>query len=289
MASHSFFQHLRGASAHPRSRIPPMALACSLAVCLLSLVVVLPQDGFTEEGVEASKDLEGLRIAEQALSAMGSSTAWVAYRDSVANGTVTIAAAGSTPFPIVLKSKGTGMLRVELQKPDGTNVLVLNDGEGVILNPSGKLRRLQLYNTLARRVDHIPAFSLLAESGAPGVQVSSPLAAQIEDRAAEAIELSLVTPERGPADLVREVTRTQFYVDRMTRMITKMEYTNYAENDSNAKQRVEVFFSDYRMVAGVWVPFRQTTLTDGVLDSELVLASVAFDVGLSEAEFLLPE
>ena len=84
------------------------------------------------------------------------------------------------------------------------------------------------------------------------------------------------------------MTRTTFYVDQTSGLVSKLEYTNYAENDSDAQQKVEIVFSDYRNINGAWVPFRQTSYTDGKLESELVLSSVSFNVGVPDSEFDLP-
>ena len=66
------------------------------------------------------------------------------------------------------------------------------------------------------------------------------------------------------------------------------EYFLFAENDPNDRTKVETYFSDFRSVNGAWVPFHQTTYEDGKVAEDLVLASVAFNVGVSDTEFALP-
>jgi hypothetical protein len=58
---------------------------------------------------------------------------------------------------------------LELQRPSGTTVRILNHGEAVMQRPDGTVHHLLMNNTYGERVSHIPAFSLLAENQAQAV------------------------------------------------------------------------------------------------------------------------
>jgi len=47
--------------------------------------------------------------------------------------------------------------------------------------------------------------------------------------------------------------------------------------------------ADYRSINGLLVPFHQTVFVDGKLETDLTFASVTLNVGLSDAEFALPQ
>ncbi len=68
----------------------------------------------------------------------------------------------------------------------------------------------------------------------------------------------------------------------------KIQYLNFAENDSNVSEKVEVFFSNYRPVNGVQVPFTQASFADGRPRSTLILTSIAFNTGLPDSQFVAP-
>src|SRR5262249_23665836 len=76
-----------------------------------------------------AKDPQATQIAQQSLAAMGSAQALL-LQDSVAIGQAQIFKpdGSSTVFPITKKSKGTTMVRTELQKPEGTQVRIANNG-----------------------------------------------------------------------------------------------------------------------------------------------------------------
>src|SRR5438045_3662498 len=67
------------------------------------------------------RDAQAIAIAQASLAAMGASQALL-LQDSVATGQAQIFKPDGTSvtFPIVKKSKGTTMVRTELQRPEGT-------------------------------------------------------------------------------------------------------------------------------------------------------------------------
>jgi hypothetical protein len=85
------------------------------------------------------------------------------------------------------------------------------------------------------------------------------------------------------------MTQKLFFVDRTSGLVSKIQYTNYAENDPNSTETIEVYFSNYQTVSGISVPSHQSMYTDGALDTDIDFTSVSFDVGLTDAEFALPE
>lgn len=51
---------------------------------------------------------------------------------------------------------------------------------------------------------------------------------------------------------------------------------------------VQQVFSDYRRVGSIAVPFHQTTLLDGRIESDLQLSAIQFNVGVPESDFVVP-
>ncbi|MCI0349525.1 MAG: hypothetical protein L0Z53_08880 [Acidobacteriales bacterium] len=239
-----------------------------------------------------------MAIAQRSVAAMGGPTATLSGAetgasgpDSVATGTLTLHAKNvkeGNVIPIALKTKGTNRVRLELQRPSGTTVRILNNGRGTMQRPDGTVRPLLMNNTYGERVGHIPAFSLLAENQVPTVELESLPEKVTAGQATDSVALSVVPtsdPEQAPH--FRAQTRTTFEIDRATGFVTRMGYPLAAENDSNVVQQIEVEFSDYRVVAGVAVPFHQKSYANGKPEAELILDSVSFQVQLSDSEFEL--
>ncbi len=237
-----------------------------------------------------TKDPQALVIVQKALAAMGGSQALLAYQDSLATGTLTTYAGGNQfKYPITLKCKGTQETRVEVLKPEGTNIRILNQGVAAIQRPDGTIRNLLTNNTVAERVNHIPLLSILADYQNADISVQYLGTAQVSGQTADIVAVSFIPtadPTQGP--IYASMTQTLFFVDQATGVVDKIQYTDYAENDPSSTQKVEVYFGNYQAVNGISVPFHQTIFTDGNLESDIMLQSVSFNVGLTDAEFALP-
>src|SRR5438309_1373522 len=108
------------------------------------------------------KALAASSVAQRSLAAMGSNSL-VPNQSVQATGTLTLHGSSDVVFPVVLKSLGTQLLRMELTTSKGLRLFVANAGHGIIRQPDGSVRQLLDDNMLVQRVNHIPALSLLSE------------------------------------------------------------------------------------------------------------------------------
>jgi outer membrane lipoprotein-sorting protein len=235
------------------------------------------------------KDPQALEMAQKSLLAMSGTTSLNSILDSQTTGTLTLYAPdGPVSMPITYNTKGTHQIRVELQQPAGMAVRIVNNGQGILQKPDGSIVNLLMNNTLAERVTHIPVFSLLAENLDPAVKVQSKGSSTVNNSVTNDVVLSYIPNPASPdASAFEKMTQHIFHLDQSTGLVLKVDYQNCAENDTNACQKVETVFSDYRSVQGVLVPFLQTTSTDGKPYSQVALKSVSFNVGLSDSLFSL--
>jgi hypothetical protein len=245
-----------------------------------------------KQSFKIAKNPTAMIIAENAVNAMGGTAAIKSYQDSLATGTLTLYQGDKpTTFPITLKSKGTHETRIELQTPDGIQVRILNQGRGAIQRPDGTVKTPGLNNLVGERVGHIPLLSLLSEYQNPDISLVYQGTALVNGQSTKVIAVSFVPYTdlmQGP--FFSSITKTFFYVDQVTGLIDKIQYSNYEEgNWQQSRQTIEDYFTEYKTVSGVSVPFHQTTYADGKLDADLVLTSVTFSVGLSDSEFKLPQ
>jgi hypothetical protein len=262
----------------------------ALPLILLYLVIA------TSSAVAASKyhvqqDPQAVAVAQGAFTAMGGAQTVAAYQDSVSSGTVAIYTGGTTvSYPITMKSKGLRETRVELQLPKGTNVRIVNQGQGAIVRPDGTVNSLYSNNTFYEHVNHIPLLSVLAEYSTGNVNLLYKGTAQVLGQSEDVIEIDFIPnldPLQGP--IFASMNRTLFFVNRITGFIDKIQATPFNEGDSKNTFTEELYLSDYRSVTGLQVPFRQTLFINGQLDTDMKLQSVTFNVGLSDSDFALPQ
>jgi len=240
---------------------------------------------------QLTQDPQAIAVAQAAFAAMGGAQAVAAYQDSVASGTATIYV-GGTPvsYPITLKSKGLRETRNELQMPKGTNIRVVNQGQGAITRPDGAVKSLDANNTFYEHVSHVPLLSVLAEYAGGNVNLLYKGTATVQGQTEDVIELDFV-PDLGPGNgpVWASMSRTLFFVNQSTRLVDKTQHSSFGEGNPNDTFNEEVYYTDYRSVNGILVPFHQTVFIDGQLDTDLKLASVNLNVGLSDSDFALPQ
>jgi hypothetical protein len=236
-------------------------------------------------------DPQALTVAQTAFTAMGGAQAVAAYQDSQSSGTVIIYTGGSsTSYPITLKSKGLRETRVELQKANGTNVRIVNQGQGAIIHPDGSVKNLWSNNTFYEHVNHVPLLSVLAEYANGNVNLLYKGVQQVQGQAEDVIELDFVPnldPVNGP--IFASMSSTLFFVNQSTGLVDKIQTTPFYEGGDKVTFTEETYLADYRSVNGMLVPFHQTVFIDGQLDTDLTFTSVDLNVGLADSEFALPQ
>lgn len=230
---------------------------------------------------------QAIAIAAQSLSSMTSQGSFPAG-GVIAVGSISVTGIGTGPLPIRLKTMGPRTLRTEIDLPAGLNVLIVNNGNGVIQKPNGSTKQLQLYTTMAMHAEFIPALSTLTENANPQYSVRLLDDAVIQGQATTVVEFNLEAYSGKLQEFVRAATCQRFYISKSSGLVLALEYDSFAENDSDLKSATQVLYSDYRLVGGIWVPFSQTTSVDGSVSSVLTLSSVDFSSTVSSTDFQLP-
>ena len=259
---------------------------------LLCAVIATSTDALAASKYAITQDPQAVAVAQAAFAAMGGAQAIAGYQDSQATGIVTLSPGGNPPvsYPITMKSKGLRETRVELQMPKGTNVRIVNQGQGAILRPDGSVKTLYSNNTFYEHVNHVPLLSVLAEYANGNVNLIYKGVAQVQGQSEDVIEVDFVPnldPVQGPQ--FASMSRTLYFVNQATRLVDKMQSTPFYEGDMKNTFTEEVFLTNYQSVNGLLVPFRQTVFIDGKLDSDITFTSVNLNVGLSDSEFALPQ
>jgi hypothetical protein len=237
------------------------------------------------------QDAQAVAVAQSAFEAMGGAKAVLGYQDSLAAGTVTIYS-GNNPvsYPITMKSKGLRETRVELQMEKGTNVRIVCQGQGAILRPDGRVKALDLNNTFYEHVTYLPLLSVLADYDGGNVNLIYQGTADVQGQTEDVIEIDFVpdlSPTGGPVFAAK--SRTLFFVNQSTELIDKTQRATFFEGDPLNTFNEETYYTDYRSVNGVLVPFHQVVYIDGKVDTDLMFTSINFNVGLSDSDFVVPQ
>jgi hypothetical protein len=234
-------------------------------------------------GNSVVKDPHAATIAQAALFAAGTAPGGI-----VLKGHVNMPGISSGAMDIVLEFNGSSQMRSLITTPKGNVLWVIRDGQGAVRQASGRVRHLSGNNTMFYRPMQIPSLSHLSETTNPNVSVEDVGTDQVNGTAVLVIGFSLQPPAGTDPHLVSEITRTLYDIDPTTGHVLRVRAINVAENNSNARQKLETLFSDYRTVNGVSIPFRQQMFADGSLRQDLTVDTAEIGVSLPDSDFVLP-
>lgn len=74
-------------------------------------------------------------------------------------------------------------------------------------------------------------------------------------------------------------------IDSATSLVTKLSFIHVSQNDWRRGARVDVLYRDYKPFGELKVPTRQARMFNGQMAWELLIDSVAYNVGLPASDF----
>src|SRR5258708_23275030 len=182
---------------------------------------------------------------------------------------------------VTIHSQGNDRWRSELDTTKEHKVTIVNAGEGEIQHQDGRVTTLARHNTFHQRRTHVPCLTNLGLLPAK-LDISYLRMDTVPGDTLDVIEL---TPKERPSvKKLADRTKVTLWISRGSGYLIKLQYINASEQQMDDTQPVEVGYSDYRIVDGVAVPFRQIT-TDGPMVLELAVDSVQMNA--SPADFTL--
>jgi hypothetical protein len=229
-----------------------------------------------------TKDPTAMAIVQKSLAAMGSGQNFV---DVQAVGTTTVYGDSAVSYPITLQATGTASIQSVISKPSGTRTYV-TDGTNVCADNTLVDLSPDASPALAfRRIDFVPALTILNDYADPNLQVSYVRVDTLNGAAVDVIAIGFAPP--GVVADTNPIPQWFFFIDRATLLVSKIQMTNTIPSASPQGPTVEVVFSQYQAVSGFAVPMDQATYVNGALSQDLQLTSVAFNNGLDSSLFAM--
>ena len=247
-------------------------------LCVLCLVLSFP----AVSQQTATKDPTAMAIVQQSLAAMGSGQTFVDVQG--AGTTTAYGGAGQVIYPITLQATGTASIRSAISKPSGTKTYVTDGTNLCVDNALVDLTSDAQADLSWRRIDFVPALSILSAYADPNIQVLYEGTDSVNGATVDVISIGLTSPEASDAG---QIPQRLFLIDRATSLVAKIRITNTAGSPTWQGPTVEVFLSQYQSVTGFAVPMDQATYVDGTLSQDLQLTSVTFNNGLDSSLFTM--
>lgn len=245
----------------------------------LSLAVVQPAVARDEATAPAqtqesmTRDPQAIANLTQALQVVGgASNPDLSF---TASGTITYYWAGEeVKGSATIRGKGTERFSLEVAFPRETRSVSVNGGTGATKEIDGSTTVIPYYNARNQTATTLPAVRVVAALSNPSTSVSYEGTAEMEGRSAHHIRLVTPDPEADPENRFKDLRTLDVFIDA-TFLITKTQDTIHADGDMADQYSRELFFSDYRVVNGVFVPFFITEKFGGQRTWSLQLDSVS--------------
>ncbi len=258
----------------------------TLRIVLAALLFSTP--AFTQSP-RAPKDDAAMTV----LSQMAAVTGWTranAPIDVMATGTITRhRGEQQDTFPIALKVKGGRKSRTEIQ--DGSFLLtsIVNGNRAAALTPEGT-RHIPSHVAAARRPMEFPFLTDLSAPWDDDVSLSYQGTEEVRGESTHRIEIVREPPADYPLrKYKRRTVGLTVWISTVSGLPVQIQYNHVAFNNPHAFLPATRYFSDYRVVGGLAVPFYQEESVRGQRLRTLQLVDVQFNLGLSDFEFEVPD
>jgi hypothetical protein len=228
-----------------------------------------------------TRDAQALAIIAKSIAAMSGLAPVV--QDTLAQGNATFV--NGTQATIKFESKGATKSRHELAFPNQLVEYVMNGGEGYSVK-DGKKTNLPLWVTQYHYPEHIPAISQMADFASANMAVSYVGLESVQGASAHHIRFILTPVGDGtPANIAALISEFHVFVDAQTYLVTKTENYIFSPDAIENRSLVEMYYSDYRSVNGLMVPYRISRYISGGKTCDIVFSSVEMNVGIPDSDF----
>lgn len=231
---------------------------------------------------QTRKDNEAVVVLQQSLTAMRGAASGTT--DSIATGTITFHNGGAPYFsPITLKTKDETAHSTELTLNGKQSVSVVNRGLGS-KRQDGKTGELPLWTTKYALPEHLLGLRLKQALDGKSNVVYLGLE-DVSGQSCHRIQIFASPPPEIPAEQEKMISEFELFIDSKTFLLVKTKSYIFSPEIIENRSLLETYYSDYRDVNGMLVPFRISRHLSGSPYSETVLESVDLNATLSSSDF----
>lgn len=253
---------------------------------LLLALVLLSAVARSQEKVASDvvRDPQALAVATQAVQVMGG----MPPADLVATGSVKLVEGSRTVTGTIrVKARGFDQVSEELVTSDSERSLVTSRGRGQ--QTSGdKQTRLSAELSLSNEATNIPLISLTAALVNPDSAFEYVGLEDLGGTAAHHIRCWNTFASNPKLSALAEASVKDWWIDVQSGLPVKVSYERRPARGAAERIPVALFFSDYRSVNGLLIPYAIAKSFNGTPWATIVFQSVTVNSGLSDADFAVP-
>lgn len=270
-----------------------MRLARTLLAVLLSFVLTCPawsqQAATTSSQSPPQRDTQAVAVLNQMLSTSGGSNLISSIQDSTATGSITYFWGGQqVQGTVTLRQKGADEFRLDANLPSGVRSWAVSFGNGSVIETDGAVRPVGFANALNLGALAFPLAEVYADLQDSSTTLTYVGSTQIAGRTAAQIRAQRNFGTLNDADgSLSKLRSRDFFIDSSNLQLLLIRDTTHSSESVSENYQHEIWFSDYRLVNGVLVPFGVSEKIAGQQTWAVQLAQITFNNNLSDADFQL--
>ncbi len=258
-------------------------------VLLFSIFAAIPTALLAQQTAQTiQRDPRALSVLQQSLAAMsvgGQLVTSVLLSGQV----IQQRATDETQGQITLKFAGPDRFRQEVQLGTDSTTEIVNGSRAVELR-DGQSKKWPYHSVLSQPLRYIPATSELATALSPLSRVLYLGQETLEGRPVHHVRVEKQFPGR-PADkaaILNNLTAVEFWLDATTLLPLKRAQTVPSRETVTITFPVEFYYSDYRTVNGVLLPFHVLMFVRGQKFREIQFTSASVNDPPTMSDFEVP-
>jgi len=255
-----------------------MKYSAIYAFSVLSLLI----PALAQQTTTVNRDPQALVILAKALAVATTQNSVSLPQDSVAQGTITFV--NGTTATLRIEHKGSRNLRQDIVFSDHQVSYVTKGGQGYSVR-EGKKTSLPLWVTQFHYPEHIPAISQMADFLLPNMNLTYLGQVKVSGLPAYHIMFMLVPTDDTPSNVVAQISEFHVFVDVQTSLVTKTQSYIFSPEAIENRSSAEMYYSDYRSVNGLLVPFQSSRYIAGEKYCDITFSTVNINVGLTDTDF----
>jgi len=263
-----------------------------LSLLLLILVSVLRplagQTATTGAQLPANRDPQAVVLLQNAFIALGGAMQALPTSFSASGTHTEFLAASPASYTVRLTALGIDKVRWETELPSGTVTSIIRGRRGWIKDADGTTV-LSISQVVGQGVENLPLLALAKWANSTNVLVSLAGLEPLDATSAYHLVLTesrnpVAPPESDSEKILRAVTQVDLYIDQKTNLPIRLRYYEHL-GDWRRAVPVDLVFSDFRSVGGLFFPFTLSRYRSGQLASETKFQSATLNVSATDDLF----
>lgn len=250
---------------------------------LLSILCLCATFGFSQ----TAKDPRAVATLTQVLNAAGGAAAIRAVQDFTATGSITYYWAGDeVRGTATLRGKGISAFRLDAALPSGARSWFVLNGDGKLRDTDGNVTDIPLHNALGLAALSVPLQRVAANANDASFSIYDKGVVQMGGQQFRQIRFEQPVPAKtDPDGSIGRLGTFDLFIDPLSNLIVGLHDQTHPVVSMNIDIPRALYFSDYRSVNGVLMPFSISEWIGGQRVWSLQLTSITVNTGLTEADF----